>query len=164
MLTDLADIYRMQAEVAEQVAAAEKQAIAARKLLESMPEGPPEPTRRNAVEQQAPESLIRARRRREFEAECARLVALDQQAVESARELRVREAQLSETIAARERILDSRVRQLLHHSLRRCGTYMRHMVHHPDGTAVIPYLDLAMPSLPDWILSLSSDNERANVQ
>ena len=165
MLTDLADIYRMQAEVRQQVAAAEKQAIAARKLLESMPVGPPEPTNRNAVEQHAPEALVRARRRREFEAECARLVVLDQQAVESARELRVQEAQLSETIAARERILDSRVRQLLQHSLRRCGTYMRHMVrHHPDGTAVIPYLDLAMPSLPDWILSVSSDNKQVNAQ
>jgi hypothetical protein len=157
MLTDLDGAYRTRAEVHQQIAGADERAATIRKVLDSMPKEPPDPVRRNAIEQHAPEELVRARRRREFEAEYAEVVAQDQQAVKVAQDFRVQEAQLSETIAARERVLDSRVRQLHAHSLRRCATYKRHIVHHhPDGNAVLPYLDLALPDLPDWIQGLGS--------
>jgi len=164
MLTDLDDTYRARAEIRQQIVGADERAAGFHKLFENMPADPPDPARRNAIEQHAPEELIRARRRREFEAERSRLGALEHQAAESAREFRVQEARLSETIAARERVLDSRVRQLHAHSLRRCGTYKRHIVHHhPDGSAVIPHLDLALPALPDWMQNLSSDSGQANA-
>ena len=164
MLTDLDGTYRMRAEVRQQIVGADERATAVRKLLDSWPEEHPDPVRRNAIEQHAPEELVRARRRREFEAERSQVVVLEEQAVDRAREFRVQEARLSETIAARERVLNSRVRQLHAHSLRRCGTYKHHIVHHhPDGAAVLPYLDLALPALPDWAQSLSSDSERENT-
>jgi hypothetical protein len=161
MLTDLDGTYRRRAEVRQEIVGADERAASIRKLLDSMPDEHPDPVRRNAIEQNAPEELVRARRRREWEAERFKVVQADQEAVDKARELRVEDARLSETIAARERVLNSRVHQLHAHSLRRCGTYKRHVVHHhPDGTAVIPYLDLALPSLPDWVESLGSDGER----
>lgn len=162
MLTDLDDTFRTRAEVRQQIEGADERAAAIRKVLDSMAKEPADPVRRNAIEQHAPEELVRARRRREFDAEQARVVALDQQAAEEARELRVQEAKLSETIAARKRVLKSRVRQLHAHSLRRCGTYQRHIVHHhPDGNAVLPYLDGALPELPDWAETLGSDGDGA---
>jgi hypothetical protein len=55
-------------------------------------------------------------------------------------------------IITREQILATRVRQLHEHTLRRCATYRHHLVHkHPDGNALIPLLDLALPTLPDWL-------------
>lgn len=165
MLTDLHGTYETRAEVRQQIVGADERAASIRKLLDSMPETHPDPVRRNAIEQHAPEELVRARRRREFEREHSEMVKLDQQAAEAARGFRVQEARLSETIAARERVLNSRVRQLHAHSLRRCGTYKRHIVHHhPDGTAVIPYLDLALPALPKWVDGLSSDSGQASAQ
>jgi hypothetical protein len=165
MLTDLDGTYRRRAEVRQEIVGADERAASIRKLLDSMPEEPPDPVRRNAIEKNAPEELVRARRRREWEAERFNVAKADHEAVEKARELRVEDAQLSETIAARERVLHSRVHQLHAHTLRRCGTYKRHVVHHhPDGTAVLPYLDLALPSLPDWVESLSSESERAGAQ
>jgi hypothetical protein len=165
MLTDLDGTYRRRAEVRQEIVGADERAAAIRKLLDSMPEDHPDPVRRNAIEQHAPEELIRARRRREWEDERSKLARADQEAAERARQLRVEEARLSETIAARERVLNSRVRQLHAHSLRRCGTYKRHIVHHhPDGTAVLPYLDLALPSLPDWVESPNSDSDQVGVR
>jgi hypothetical protein len=162
MLTDLDETYRTRAEVRQQIVGADERAAAIRKHLDSLPAEHPDPVRRNAIEQQAPEALVRARRRREFEKERAEVIRLDQEAAERARELRVEEARLSETIAARERVLNSHVRQLHAHSLRRCGTYKRHIVHHhPDGTAVMPYLDLALPALPDWAQGPGSDADGA---
>jgi hypothetical protein len=159
MLTDLDGTYRMRAEVRQQIVGADERAAAIRKHLDSMPEEHPDPVRRNAIEQHAPEELVRARRRREFDAEHFKVAAQEEHAVNAAREFRIQEARLSETIAARERVLNSRVRQLHAHSLRRCGTYKRHIIHHhPDGAAVLPYLDLALPTLPDWARSLSSDS------
>jgi hypothetical protein len=66
--------------------------------------------------------------------------------------LRAEAAGIDAKIAAREEILYAQVRQLHQHALLRCGTYMQHIVHyHPEGSAVIPYLKLALPELPEWI-------------
>ncbi|MGD0936348.1 MAG: hypothetical protein ABR922_17480 [Streptosporangiaceae bacterium] len=165
MLTDMEGTYRARAEVHQKIAAAEERAASARKVLDGMPNEPPEPARRNVVEQHVHEALVRSRRLREFMAERDKVLALEQKAMEEADQLRAEETRLSETITARERILDSRVRQLLHHSLRRCGTYTRHIVHHhPDGSAVVPYLEMARPSLPDWLPSTRPDGARADGQ
>jgi len=164
MLTGLVGTYRLQAGVRQQIMAADERAAAARKLLDKMPAGPPEAVIRNAVEQDVSEALVRARRRREYEAERGRIVRLEEEAAEKGRELRVREAELSAVIAARQQVLESRVRQLFEQLMRRCGTYRRLLVrHHPDGAAVLPYLDLALPSLPDWALSMSPDSSRADA-
>jgi hypothetical protein len=109
MESDLAETYRMRAEIREKIAGANEKA-AIQKELESM------------------------------------------QAVDTADSLRAQEARLSEMIAAREMLLNSQIRQLFQYSLRRCGSYMYHIVrNHPDGSAVIPYLKLALPELPDWL-------------
>jgi hypothetical protein len=150
--TDLAETYRMRAEVQQKIVGADEQAATIRRSRERMPNEPADPVRRNVLEQHAHETLVRARRQREWEAERLRMLALEQQAVDTATQLRAQEARLSETIVAGEKLLDSQVRQLLQHSLRRCGTYMHHIVrHHPDGPAVIPYLKLALPDLPAWV-------------
>lgn len=165
MLTELADTYQRRDEVRQQIAAAEQRAADARKLFEDMPTEHPEPDRRNVVEQHVHEALVRARRLREFNKERLDVLALEQKAMKEASDLRKEEAGLSGTITARERILDSRVRQLHHHSLRRCATYIRHIVyHHPDGSAVIPYLEMARPTLPDWLPSTLPDEARADGQ
>ncbi len=165
MLTDLAETYRLRAEIRQKIVGADEKATTVRRQLDSMPNAPADPVHRNVLEQNAHEALVRARRQREFDAQRFRMLALDQQAVDTANQLRAQEARLSETIVAREKILDSHVRQLLQHSLRRCGTYMRHIVHHhPDGSAVIPYLKLALPDLPDWLESLSAAEAQANGQ
>jgi hypothetical protein len=82
--------------------------------------------------------------------------------MKEAAKLREQEVGLSETIMIRQRILDSRVHELHQHSLRRCATYMRHIVHyHPGGSAVIPYLEMALPSLPEWLLSTPPDETQS---
>lgn len=109
-------------------------------------------TLRNAVEQHISETLVRARRQREHDAKRAKVAAELQQAVEKVRALRVEQARLLEMITTREQILAARVRQLHEHTLRRCATYRHHLGRkHPDGNALIPYLNLALPSLPDWL-------------
>ncbi len=130
-----------------------------------MPDAPPEPVRRDMLDQHADTALIRARRQRESETERRRVLTLEAHAVDTANQLRVQKARLSETIMARERILDSRVRQLLQYSLRRCGTCMRHIAyHHPDGNAVISYMRLALPSLPNWLSAMRMDGARQRAR
>ena len=165
MLTDMKETKQQRAEVRQKMAGAEEKAASIRKSLENMPQDPPEPDRRNVVEQHVHEALIRSRRRREWDAQRQRLQALGHQAAEMADRLREQEAELTEMIADREQILDSQVRQLHQHSLRRCATYMRHIVHHhPDGNAVIPYLTLTLPTLPDWLPSMRADGTEAAGQ
>lgn len=156
MLTDLAGTNQAVTAMRQQITGAHERIEEARKLLDGIPEIPPEEklTSRNAVEQHADEALVRARRQREHDAKRDRVVAEERQAVEAARSLEVQEAQLKGAIAARERILESRVRQLHEHTLRRCGTYKRRLAHyHPDRASIIPYLDLALPALPGWLHS-----------
>lgn len=163
---DRAERERLQADIDEtpiseqrervraQIAAADEKVAEIRKRLDAFPETPDDTVlnRRNALEQDAAELLIRTRRHREYAAARARLLAEEQQAVDEARRLRVEESRLSEAIAARERIASTRVRRLHEHTRRRCATYERHLVHHhPDGSAVIPALELALPSLPAWV-------------
>jgi hypothetical protein len=165
MLTDMKETKQQRAEVRQKIAGAEEKAASVRKSLENMPDAHPEPDRRNVVEQHAHETLIRARRRREWDAQRRELQALGHQATETADKLRAREAELTEMIADQEQILDSQVRQLHQHSLRRCATYMRHIVHHhPDGNAVIPYLTLTLPTLPNWLPSTRADGTEAAGQ
>lgn len=156
MQSDLASTYTELASLRQQIAGADAKVAELRKRLDEMPDTPSEDvlTRRNAVEQHVPEALIRARRQREHDAERRPLVAQEQEAVEAARSLRVREAALAESIVARERVLEGRVRQLHEHTWRRCRTYQRHLAHrHPDGQDVLPLLNLALPALPDWLAS-----------
>lgn len=64
-------------------------------------------------------------------------------------------------IAAREEILATRVRQLHEHTPRRWGTYQRHLVReHPVGAALIPFLNPALPTLPDWTQRLLAASVR----
>lgn len=163
MLIEIEAPSRMCAEIHQRVIGAGERASEARKALDRMPGDPPDLDRRNVLEQHAHEALVRARRGREFDAERLRMLKLEQDAIKEASDLRAGEAELSEQIAARKRILDSRVRQLHHHALRRCGTYVRHIVHHhPDGSAVIPYLEMARPTLPDWLASPRPDEAQAD--
>jgi hypothetical protein len=166
MKAELAETYRTRAEVQQKVVAAEAQVAAVRRNMEHMPEEPADPVRRNVLEQHVHEALVRSRRQKEFQDGVLKVMALEQQAVELAGQLRAEEARLAETIAAREEMLDSQVRELLQHSLRRCGTYMHHIVrHHPDGPAVIPYLKLALPDLPPWVTKdAAPDGGSANGQ
>jgi hypothetical protein len=146
--------------VSRELAAGDEQLAETRKRLDSFPGMPDRAglTRRNAVEQHAHEALIRDRRQREHEAVRSRLQAEERQAAESVRRLRAEEARLAKLIQGRQQILDSRVRQLHQHTLRRCRTYQRYLIHkHPAGAAVIPLLNLGQPSLPDWLEHLSTD-------
>lgn len=141
-------------------AAAEEKAAEIRKRLDGMAGMPDQITlaRRNAVEQHAHEALVRDRRQREHEAARGRLLAEQQHALDAVRGLYAEEAGLAELIACGERVLSVRVRRLHQHTLRRCGTYKRSLVHkHPDGTAVISLLDLGQPILPDWLGEVSQD-------
>lgn len=134
--------------------AADEKVTESRKRLDAFGETPDAAAlnKRNVLEQNADELLVRTRRQREHAAGRARLLAQEQQALDEARRLRVEEGRLTEAIAARERIASTRVRRLHAHTLRRCATYLRHLVHkHPDGPAVIPVLELALPSLPTWV-------------
>lgn len=153
MLTDLADTYRMRAEVRQKIVGANEQTAAVRKLLESIPEIPAEAVlvSRNVVEQHIHEAAVRARRQREHYAMRAEVLAQERQVVEEIRALRVEEARLAGMIIASEQILDARIRQLYEYSMRRCATYVHHLVrNHSDGPALIPFLHLALPTLPEW--------------
>lgn len=151
---DEAPTYEQRERVRAQIAAADENVTEIRKRLDALPETPDDTVLnwRNVLEQDADERLVRARRRREYDAARTRVLAEEQQAVDDARRLRVEEGRLSAAIAARERIVSTRVRRLHEHTRRRCATYLRRLVHkHPDGPAVIPALELALPSLPAWV-------------
>lgn len=154
MLTDLEPVRRQLAALRQDIAGSQEKAAELRKRLEAIPERPDEATltRRNAVEQYTDEALVRARRQREHDARRGKVLAELEQAAAKVRALRVEEARLTGMIAAREQILAARVRQLHEHTLRRCATYLHHLVRkHPDGNALIPFLNLALPILPDWL-------------
>jgi hypothetical protein len=152
MYTELAGTYQRQAKIQAEVEEAEKKAKEVHQVTASLPAAPAEPLRRNVLEQNAPEALIRARRQREFDAERARILAPYQQATNAVASLRVEAAELEARVAAREQILYSQVRQLHEYARRRCGTYMQHLVaHQQKGGAIIPYLKLALPELPAWV-------------
>lgn len=154
MLSDLDQTYRQRAELHQKIVGTDDRAADLLKNLEALPEDPPTEVveDRNVLEQNAHPALVSARRRREYDARRQAVLDEHQNAVANARALRVTEAQLDETVAVRERILAGRVRQLHEHTQRRCGTYRRALVHkHPDGVAVMPFLDLALPALPGWL-------------
>ncbi|MGH3219397.1 MAG: hypothetical protein ACRDPY_11925 [Streptosporangiaceae bacterium] len=154
MLTDLEPVHRQLAAVRQDIAGCEEKVTEIRERLDAIPEVPGDAalTRRNAVEQHAPDELVRARRQREHDAKRGKVLAELEQAADRLRALRVEEARLSMMIDARERILATRVGQLHEHTLRRCGTYRHYLVRkHPDGNALIPFLNLALPTLPDWL-------------
>lgn len=163
---DRAERERLQADIEEapfseqrervraRIAGADEKVAEIRKRLDALPETPDDTVlnRRNVLEQAAGELLVRSRRLREYSAVRARLVAEEQQALDDVRRLREEESRLTEAIAARERIASTRVRRLHEHTRRRCATYQRRLVHkHPDGPAVIPVLELALPSVPAWV-------------
>ena len=153
-LMDLADVYRRRAEIQEEVTDAEERAKELHIHLESMPTAPTEAPRPNALELQlrVSEELVRTRRQREFLAERRRIAKLEDEARKLARELRKEDSSLAEVITTREEVRDARVLQQLQHSLRRCSTYMRHIVHHhPDSGEVIQYLKPRLPTAPDWL-------------
>lgn len=154
MLNELEPVHRQLAAVRQDIAGLEEKMTELRERLAAIPERPEEAvlTRRNAVEQHIPEALVRDRRQREHDARRAAVAAELEQALARLRALRVEEARLTRVIITREQILATRVRQLHEHTLRRCGTYRHHLVRkHPDGNALIPFLDLALPTLPDWL-------------
>jgi hypothetical protein len=154
MLNDLEPVYHQLAAVRQEIADGAEKVAEARKRLAAIPEEPDDAAlnSRNALEQHIHPALVHARRRREHHARRAPFLADEQQAVAQLRALRVEEARLVKAIATREEILGTRVRQLHEHTLRRCGTYRHHLVRkHPDGAALIPFLNLALPSLPDWL-------------
>ena len=95
---------------------------------------------------------MRARRQREHDTRRGKVQAeLDQAVAQIARAAR-RGSPAHRDDHRREQILAARVRQLHEHTLRRCGTYRHHLVRkHPDGHALIPFLNLALPALPDWL-------------
>ena len=154
MLADLEPVRRQLAALRQDIACGEEKVAELRKRLEAIPVKLDEDalTLRNAVEQHAGEALVRARLQREHDARRGKVLAELEQAVAAVRALRVEEARLAGMIAAREQILAARVRQLHEHTLRRCGTYRHHLVRkHPDGNALIPFLNLALPALPGWL-------------
>lgn len=156
MQADLASAYTELASLDQEIAGAEEKAADLRKRLDDMPEAAPREflASRNAIEQHADEKLVRARRQREYDAKRATLAAEEQQAVAAVRKLRVRQAAVAESVAARERVLEGRVRQLHEHTWRRCRTYQRRLAHHhPERHTVLPYLELALPALPGWLSS-----------
>jgi hypothetical protein len=151
---DEAPIYEQRQRVRGRVTAADEKVAEIRKRLDAFPETPDDSVlnNRNVLEQNADALLVRARRQREHAVLRARLMAEEQQAVNEAHELRIEEGRLSEAIAGRERIAATRVRRLLEHTRRRCATYQRRLVlKHPAGAAIIPILELALPSLPAWV-------------
>jgi len=154
MLTDTEPVRRDLAAIGPEVAGHEEKAAALRKRLDEIPEQPDEAAlgHRNAVEQHADEALVRARRLREHAGRRGKVQAELDQTLAAVRALRVEAGRLTGLIASREQILATRVRQLHEHSLRRCATYRHHLVRkHPDGSALIPFLDHALPTLPDWL-------------
>lgn len=166
MQSDLAATHQRLSSLDQEITEAEERAAEARKQLDDMPVQAPEQelTKRNAVEQHVDEALIRARRQREHGKRRAPLITQDQQATEAVRTLRVQRAQVAGLVSARRRILEGRVRQLHEHTWRRGRTYQRHLVrHHPDGQALLPCLDLSMPSLPDWLTSPGPADDRRSL-
>lgn len=154
MLNDLEPVHRQLAALRQDITGGEEKVAQLSKRLEAIPENPEEAalTRRNAVEQHIDEALVRARRRREHDARRATVLAELEQAVAKVRAMRVEEARLEGMITSREKILATRVRQLHEHTLRRCATYQHHLVRkHPDGNALIGFLNLALPALPGWL-------------
>jgi hypothetical protein len=153
-LADLEPVRRQLAALREEITGGEEKAAELRERLDAVPEKLDEAalTRRNAVEQHIDEALVRARRQREHDARRGKVLAELEQATAKVRALRVEEARLTGMTGAREQILAARVRQLHEHTLRRCGTYRHHLARkHPDGNALIPFLNLALPALPDWL-------------
>lgn len=151
---DVAPLSQERERIRALAAAADERVAESRKRLDAFGETPDAAAlnKRNVLEQGADELLVRTRRQREHAAGRARLLAQEQHALDEARRLRAEEGHLAEAIAVRERIASTRVRRLHEHTLRRCATYLRRLVHkHPDGPAVIPVLELARPSLPDWV-------------
>ncbi len=125
--------------------------------LGKVPETAPEDQikSRNVVEQNASEELIRARRQREHTARRSQLVAKEEQLSATRQNYLVQRDQVDEVIGVQCLILDSRVNQLHRHTLRRVGTYLRRLQRkHPAGAAVLPYLNLALPALPEWLSSV----------
>jgi hypothetical protein len=154
MLNDLEPVHRQLAALRQDIAGGEQKADELRQRLAAIPEKPDEAglTRRNAVEQHIDEALVRARRQREHDARRAKVLAELEQTAAKVRAMRVEEARLQEVITSREKILVTRVQQLHEHTLRRCATYRHHLVRtHPDGNALIEFLNLALPALPDWL-------------
>ncbi len=153
-LSDMEPVRRQLAAVRQDITGGKEKVAELRERLKAIPEEPGEAAlaSRNAVEQHIPEELVRARRQREHDARRAKVQAELDQVLAKVRGLRVEEARLARMITTREQILATRVRQLHEHTLRRCGTYKHHLVRkHPDGPALIPFLDLALPTLPDWL-------------
>jgi len=154
MLATTSDLRKQRTSLDHKIAAGEEALAMAQKKLEELPEQAP-PDRlatRNAVEQNAPESLIRSRRQREHAAERRPLVDAERQAADQLRADRIRRGEIDGEIRVRHLIAASRVRQLRSHMLRRIGTYKRRLQRsHPAGPAVLPLLDLVMPGLPDWV-------------
>jgi hypothetical protein len=154
MLTELDPVYRHLAGVCQDITGGEENVAELRTRLAAIREEPGEAalTWRNAVEQHTPDELVRARRQREHDGRRRKVQASLDQALAELRGQRAEQARLTRMIITRELILTARVRQLHEHTLRRCGTYKHRLVRkHPDGHALIPSLDLALPALPDWL-------------
>ena len=154
MLAETAQLKTQQAHLRQQIAEAERGAAAVRGDLAAMGTTPANLDHQNVIEKKlkTDPTLTRSRRRLEFNRERGKALAREQAARRTVAELAAQEAELAEAISAHERIFHARVRQLLQHSLRRCAAYMQHIVHyHPDGAAVIPCLQLALPSEPKWL-------------
>ena len=154
MLSDLEPVHRQLAALHQDIAGGDAKVAEIRKRLDAIPEKPDEAalTSRTAVEQHLDEALVRTRRQREHDRRRGKVLAEEQQALDKVRAMRVEEARLAGMIAAREQILATRVRQLHEHTLRRCGTYRHYLVRkHPKGAALIPFLYLALPTLPGWL-------------
>jgi hypothetical protein len=153
-IKDLRESYQRLKALSQEIVGAEDRLCDLRKRLENMPEQAPSEvlTTRNAVERNASDELIRTRRRREHTAERNKIINVEQQEARALHALRVEEARLAELISVRHRLLASRVTQLHQHTLRRCGTYRRWLQRkHPAGPTVMPLLDLALPTLPNWL-------------
>jgi hypothetical protein len=154
MLNDLEPAHRQLAALRQDIVGGQAKVVEYRERLSAIPEALDETelTRRNAVEQDIHDELVRARRQREHDARRARVLADLERAVAEVRTMRVEEARLERMITSREQILATRVRQLHEHTLRRCATYKHHLVRkHPDGNALVGFLNLALPTLPFWL-------------
>jgi len=154
VLGDLQEVYRERAALRQRIAGASEALAMIRKRLDEIPEVPDEAVLayRHPAERRAVETMVRTRRQREHHAQRAAAQAQERQAAAMVRELRAQEARLTEAIGNSEEILAARVRQLHEHSLRRCATYLHHLVRrHPHGAALAGFLDLNVPALPGWL-------------
>src|ERR1022692_4173863 len=67
-------------------------------------------------------------------------------------------------ITTSRQALATRVQELHDHAMRRCATYLNHLVRrHPHGPALISFLSPALPSLPDWLPDPDADAEPADI-